>query len=169
MVEVARTSGGRWVDAGSARRVGRGGRLARRLLPLLVLLAVIGTVAAVGFRPGGEPALPDLPGELEPRAQMLARAWLDKDLPLMRRLTSTTHDRVLYSWLVRHGPPGNAAHPSAGAALTLDVRVLQRAAHQADLLVLIHGLPGRSAQSPVEFRQAWVERDEHWYFVPPAR
>ena len=100
---------------------------------------------------------------------MLARAWLDTDLPLMRRLTSTTHDRVLYSWLVRHGPPVRAGHPSTGAGPTMDVRVVQRTVHQADLLVLIHGLPGRPAQSPVEFRQAWVERDEQWYFVPPPR
>jgi hypothetical protein len=169
MVEVARTSGGRWVDAGSARKVGRGGRVARRLLPLVMLLAVIGTVAAVGFRPSDVPTLPELPGELEPRAQMLARAWLDKDLPLMRRLTSTTHDRVLYSWLVRHRPPALAGQASAGPDLALTVRTLTRGPQQADLLVLISGLPGHPSSSPVEFRQSWVERGGQWFFVPPAR
>jgi hypothetical protein len=100
---------------------------------------------------------------------MLARAWLDNDLPLMRRLTSTTHDRILYSWLVHHRPPAGTGQASAGAGLRLDVRVVQRAAHQAELLVLIRGLPGPASAPPVELRQAWVERYEQWYFVPAAR
>jgi hypothetical protein len=138
------------------------------LLPLVGLFAVIGTVAAVGFRPSPPPAVAELPHELAPRAEMLARAWLDKDLPLMRRLTSTTHDRILYSWLVRHRPPTGAGQAAAGTALTLDVRVVQREAHHADIVVLVRGLPGRPGATPVEFPQAWVERDEQWYFVPPA-
>ena len=37
----------------------------------------------------------ELPHGLEPRAELFARAWLHNDVPLMRRLTTPTHDRVL--------------------------------------------------------------------------
>ncbi len=109
-------------------------------------------------------AAPQLPSDLDPRAEMLTRAWLKGDRDTMQQLTSTTHDRVLYAWLVRNQPPTVPMDYEPGQ---VEVRVLDRKPHEANLAVLLRDVPGSTAGRPVEMRQHWVERENIWFFVPP--
>jgi hypothetical protein len=126
----------------------------------------------VGYRklnpPVTMPQEVPLPLELQPRAELLARAWLTRDVPLMRRLTATTHERGVYAWSRRHPPPVVLDRDRAEEVLKQAVEVveLQNATGTATLLVRINGLvPGKAVELP----QQWVERGGSWYFIPPER
>jgi hypothetical protein len=134
------------------------------LLPVAaaVLLVVAG---AWGWRyRQAARAEPPLPTGLEERADLLARAWQKKDVPRMRRVTATTHDRTLYSWFVRHQPPARAADAEESGP---EVRVVARTDRTAEVAVRVPGEGG--ARHPVELRLFWEQRGDTWYFVPPAR
>jgi hypothetical protein len=110
------------------------------------------------------PSDPELPRELEPRAERFAQAWLASDMRTMARLT--VPDGFLVRWLHETTPPSWL--DAAGAAPN----------------VTVHGQAGDRAQVAVEFRSAsdpvvdagsvvlqlqWVARDDTWFFVPPSR
>jgi hypothetical protein len=127
------------------------------------MLVVVATLWLL-LRGSPAPAQADLPRELHARAELFTRAWLAKDVPQMRRVTSTTHDRVLYSWFVHHPPPAGAAvDPDLSK---IEVRVGKTAVGITSVNVRVTPKSGAAAS---ELTQQWVEREGTWYFVPPAR
>jgi tetratricopeptide (TPR) repeat protein len=165
MSEVVKDKEGRWLTRllpkGNAARQKGSRRWAGRLLLAAGLLLGVALAGGFWLRETPPPREPELPAELQPRAELLTRAWLKKDLFLMRRLTATTHDRVLNSWFARHAP-GIREVPED---LPLDVRIQQTKGNQASVIVKVAGMPGK----PIEFRQQWEERGNTWYFLPPSR
>jgi hypothetical protein len=135
----------------------------RKLLMACVIAAIVATFC-VWLGRARPPAVPDLPSELDRRAELLARAWLSRDLATMRRLTSTTHDRVLYAWTVRYPPPPLS---TGGTPAQAQFRVLDLRPHQATVAVSLSGLASAESGGAVELRQDWVERENIWYFMPP--
>jgi hypothetical protein len=98
---------------------------------------------------------------------VFARAWRKKDVPLLRRLTVTTHGRILYSWFVRHQPPDGVSSAD-GEDEDVSVQIVRRDERTARLLVRVpvgRAGNGRSA----ELRLDWERRGDTWYFVPPPR
>jgi hypothetical protein len=152
LTEVVTTSEGRWV----------GGRRALWLLPVAAILLV--AVGVWGWHRQAARAEPELPRGLEERAELLARAWLKKDVPEMRRVTLTTHHRTLYSWFVRHQPPVTDAGPEEDFP---EVRVVARKDRIAEVSIRVPGEGG--TRQPVELRLFWEQRGDTWFFVPPPR
>jgi hypothetical protein len=170
LVEVIRDPDGKWVERGSRQDPRSRPTLRRRVLyalPLAVLLLVL--VAGLGTwrSRAAFAALPELPKDLETRADLLARAWLQRDVPLMRRLTVATHERIVYSWYVRHQPP-----PLAADALTSEnrpmVQIAERKGRWAQAVLRLPG-GGDSTRAAVELRLWWEQRGDTWFFVPPDR
>jgi hypothetical protein len=155
LTEVVRGPDGRWKE----RRHRAAGRLrALWLLPVAVVLAFAFIGAWDWRHRRAQAARNELPRGLEERAELLGRAWMKKDIPLMRRLTVTTHERILYSWFVRHQPPAGDGPPT--------VQVVDRKDRAAQVVVRA---PGGAAGRPVELRLFWEQRADAWYFVPPPR
>lgn len=153
---------GQFTEADPSGRPPRRRRLpAARALGLaagacLVALLVVGI--SLHHRAGRDKALAELPAELTARGELWARAWLDNDRPLLRRLTAPTHDRQLHPWLMRHRPP-----PRAAGEFQIEVRVLKTRPHEAVVIVRI---TASALPAPVELRLNWVEQGEAWYFHP---
>ena len=167
MVAVMQTAAGRWVETAKHRpRRAWKSLVSRRSACAAVVLGVFLPAAWLFARPVPPPLVPDLPRELEPRAELLSRAWLTKDLPLLRRLTLTTYERSLFGWLRRRPPPRKL---SADEAATLKMEIYQRrkAGRVTSVTVRIRGVPG--AKGVVDFTQTWEERDGTWLFLPPQR
>jgi hypothetical protein len=160
LTEVIRQSDGRWLVRSRETPAVRAGRY-RLSLALSVATLLVFLLVGLGWRQRQAQArVPELPAGLQERAELLARAWLQRDVPLMRRLTVTTHDRVLYSWFVRHQPPDSGTGPP-------EVKVLP---HQKGLTPVEVRVPGDSGgRQAVTLRLFWERRGDSWYFVPPAR
>jgi tetratricopeptide (TPR) repeat protein len=168
LVEVVKTPEGRWIHR-SAREANSARAMRKRWALWLVPTAAMLTCLVLGLwawrhRSAVSP-LPELPRGLEERAELLARAWQKKDVPLMRRMTGTTHDRILYSWFVRHQPPATAAGLEEAEPPT--VKVVRRQDQTAQVVVRMPRNGGK--QSPVELQLHWEQRGDTWYFVPPPR
>lgn len=103
-----------------------------------------------------------LPQELNARAERFAHAYMAKEDVILRRLTSSAHDRVLRSWLRSNPPPATPAEPED---LHVQVKVGRQSASRAELMVQLSGLPGE--RTHITLRQMWERRNETWYFVPP--
>jgi hypothetical protein len=133
---------------------------------LALLLAVLALTAWRGMRSPAAAAEAPLPADLEPRAEMFARAWLAQDVPGMRRLTDRACDNHLYPWLVRHRPPTVArAHPEDDplAGVTVHLRMEPTGAGTTRVVARIDGLA-----APATLTQDWAARGDAWYFVPPV-
>ncbi len=152
---VVKDRDGRWREKGSAK-VRRRRVTGRRLVAAALVLALVPAVGATAWwltRPAQAAEAP-LPTELEPRAELFGRAWLKGDVALMRRLTTPTQDKALYSWVKRHPAPAPAAEAAVavnvvsgkGSVKTVHVRVDGPRAQQVTL--------------------TWEERGGAWYFVP---
>jgi hypothetical protein len=161
-----KSSDGRWKERGKGENLPLAGRLRRKLvlLPIAVLIIAIGVGFSAWRYQRALAAVPELPKDLEGRAGLLAQAWLKKDVPRMRQVTATTHDRVLYSWFVRHQPPARTGSEKEDESPV--VQVIHRQDKKAQILVQVSGSDGRS---PIEMRLFWEQRGDTWYFVPPPR
>ncbi|MBX9679842.1 MAG: tetratricopeptide repeat protein [Gemmataceae bacterium] len=107
-----------------------------------------------------------LPLDLNERAEMMAKAWARKDLPLMRRLTLSSLERGMFSWLRRHPPPNfGLSSLDEMQALTCEVRTRHRTDTHADLVVRLRN-PLAALSKEAEFVQRWEERDGIWFFIP---
>lgn len=155
LTEMMRQGDGRWL----VRSAARAGRYRLSLAVSVGILLVV-LVTGLGWRQRQARArVPELPGGLQERAELLARAWLQRDVPLMRRLTVTTQDRVLYSWFVRHQPPVSGAGPP-------EVKLLAQQNGLTPVEIRVPG--GRAGQPPISLRLFWERRGDTWFFVPPS-
>jgi hypothetical protein len=135
------------------------------------LLPAIGYAGWLAVQPAAAPGEAELPQALESRAELFGRGWLTNDVRLMKRLTTPTHDKVLYSWYTRHRPPlalrGSASGTSEGARIEVTVQPAKTG--QANVRVRVSNPTSTPPQSPVELTLQWEERPDGWYFVPPAK
>jgi tetratricopeptide (TPR) repeat protein len=174
-VELTEAPGGKWVEAGKARETKRSRRNRRLVVAATVLCAVflpaIGYAGWLAVQPAATPGELALPQALESRAELFARGWLTSDVRLMKRLTTPTHDKVLYSWYSRHRPPlglrGSTSSAADGARI--EVTVQPGKTGQANVRVRVTNPTSSPPQSPVELTLLWEERPDGWFFVPPAK
>jgi len=167
MLAMTRTPEGKWVETARYRPGGlRGLRLSRRAAVATVLLSVCLPAVWLFSRPSSASPPAELPRELGPRAELLSRAWLTQDLPLLRRLTLATYERSLFGWLRRRPPPRKLAADEA-EAVQMEVSQPRKTGRVTAVTVRIRGVPG--AKGLVEFHQSWEERDGTWLFLPPPR
>jgi hypothetical protein len=174
-VEVTEAPGGKWVEAGKARAHTRHRRTRRMVVVGVVVAAVL--FPALGFagwravwQVEDAPREVELPKELQARAEVFARGWLTNDVRLMQRLTSTTHDKVLFSWYTRHRPPLTlrGATPTPEGT-RIEVALQTTKVGHASVRVRVSNSTTAPGQPPVELVLAWEERADGWYFVPPAK
>lgn len=172
LAAVTRNAAGRWIDRSRLRPfVERLGLTPPRLLLLGVLLLGMLATAAWRFSGSTEMALPEepLPQELEPRAELLARSWLRRDVRTMRRLALYTHERAVFPWLHRHPPPlKRKAEKDDLEGARFEIQLRRRAGKVTDLVVRVHGVPIARQAGPIEMAQRWVERGESWEYLPPS-
>jgi hypothetical protein len=173
-VEVVRTADGRWVDRSQQQAASRRARSGRRRVLLLVLC--VGLLLAAGFsvwrvtRPAATAAEMELPHELEPRVELFGRAWARGDVPLMRRLTTPTQDRQLYSWYMRHQPsPRTGTTESASPDVKVEVSAVTRKPQLAVMHVRVQGLQAAGGKSSLDLNLLWEVRGDTWYFIPPPK
>lgn len=169
-VAVAKSAGGKWVAAKKPRGLAE--------LALQNWKIVAATLCTVFFltlgtcvlnQPRPMPAPVELPQQLEPRAELLARAWLSKDHFLIRRLTLSSHEKTVYRWLQRNPPPLlRAVDPSELEKLRIEIQLRGKSGRTAQVVAGIVGLGSASNQARIEFKQGWEERDAKWFFVPPG-
>ena len=85
----------------------------------------------------------------------------------MCRLTLSTHERGVYSWLLRHPPPRVLKEDSLELKeLKMDVHVRGKTGNATNILVRIQGLGSASKAKTIDFVQQWQERDGVWLFMP---
>jgi tetratricopeptide (TPR) repeat protein len=166
-------------------RVNKDGRLAewtppasapqRRGPPRRLLAAAAAVAAALAVAGwwywGSDPdsGLPELPQDLQARGELWAKAWLEGDRFLLRRLTDPARDRQLHQWLERHRPPGGKGRPaSRKGASRPTIRVLVKQTRTAQAVLTVR-LTAPELRGPVELRLDWTKRANAWYFVPALR
>ena len=146
-------------DEQAARRQGRRRRWIATAAALV--LAAVG-VGGFFFLRSAEAAEELLPDDLAPRAERFVQAWVAKDRPILRRLTSSAHDRMLGRWLMSNPAP---TPPEDLEAMRVDVQVVKERGAGAELIVKVGGLSGE--RSSVQLRQKWERRGGVWFFIPP--
>ena len=170
LTPVTKTADGKWTE--TRRPASLRERLLHSPWPKMagaLLIVVVGFTWGGwrSFRPPDGPALVELPHELEPRAEALGKAWLNKDLPLLRRLTLSTHERGVYHWFLRHPPP-LARKPEAAdfSQIRVEFSVIRRVGNVANVMIRIHDFPA-AKQKTIDLLQTWEDRDGVWLFIPP--
>ncbi len=104
-----------------------------------------------------------LPADLNARAELFTRAWLEGDWSQMRRLVRPGMDKAVYSWWVHNPAPEDLANKAGASQVRVEAVKEQAQTHQAELAVHFGG----SGQQLPEFRQWWEEVGGSWYFVVP--
>ncbi len=176
-VELVEAPGGKWIEAGRVREDSR--RRRKRRVALLAVVAAAVLFPALGFA-GWRAVRPEpvevreieLPSELGARAELFATAWLTNDVRLMRRLTTPTHDKAVYSWYVRHRPPAalrGTADGAPPAGTRFEAALLPGTSGHTTARVRVSNPTAASPHPPVELVLAWEERGDGWYFVPPTK
>lgn len=173
LAAVTRTAAGRWIETSRLRP------LMERLSltpPRLLLIGVLllGMLATVAWRFSSTNTAPPpeepLPLELEPRAELLARSWLRRDVRTMRRLALYTHERSVFPWLHRHPPPlKRKAEKADLEGVRFEIQLRRKTGNTSDLVVRVHGLTIARHPGPIEMAQRWQENAETWYYLPPSR
>ncbi len=169
IVSICQNASGKWIET-SKHKPAR-----RRYLNRWSMSAAVAAVLAVGYvcfmpKAGDASSVPKLPNELEPRVELLTKAWLNKDVPMMRQLTLSTYERGIYSWLLRHPPP-IVQKPTSAELDNLLVKMHQRrkSEHSAEVVANVQGIPTTARGKTIELAQFWEEREGTWYFIPPSR
>jgi hypothetical protein len=172
ITEVVKKKDGKWVDKLAYQGIATWSRaarlLARRVLPAAALVGLV----LLGYRLTLRPApaqQPDLPRELQPRAEMFTKAWLKKDWSLMRRFAAPGEDRALYNWSVRHPPPAKAVAAQSDADLPVEAVVLSTQTQPITVKVRIGSAPGKSGVPPFEVLQFWQEHEAGWFLCPETK
>jgi hypothetical protein len=111
------------------------------------------------------PAVAELPNDLPSRGELWGQAWLNNDRLLLRRLTSSSHDRQLHPWLLRH-PPLSDEEKTTSPPPEIHIRVQKTKVNQAIVIVRI---TGAALKAPRELRLDWVEQNDVWHFVPTLK
>lgn len=128
----------------------------------LFLFVIIGGLSWCLSRPVG---LAPLPLDLEDRAKLMGKAWVNRDLILMRRLTASAEGRSLRQWLNLHQSPtlSDGLNPSLFIRhAQLEVRVQDKRSDAVRLSIRITN----PATAPLELHQHWVRQGDTWYFQP---
>lgn len=137
-------------------------RRRRLIAAAAVLFLAIATSGGFILLRSAEAAEEPLPEELQARAERFAQAWVARDQPILRRLTSHAHDRILRSWLTKHPAPAPADDL---ASLRVNVRMVKERGARAELTVDVGGIAGE--KSSVQLRQHWERHGGIWFFIPP--
>jgi hypothetical protein len=174
-VELTEAPDGKWVEAGKVRETRRHRRNRRLVVAASVifaaLLPAIGYAGWLAVQPAAASGETELPQGLEQRAELFGKGWITNDVRLMKRLTTPTHDKVLYSWYTRHRPPlalrSSTNNIPDGAKIEVTVQPAKTG--QATVRVRVSNATSSPPQSPVELTLQWEERPDGWYFVPPAK
>ncbi|HVW02691.1 MAG TPA: tetratricopeptide repeat protein [Planctomycetaceae bacterium] len=173
LAEVVRDKSGRWSDLEEQLAERQGVRTHR-----LRLTAVAGIVALVVFTICWAPQIvrsssispePALPAELQPRAELFARAWLEGDSRTLRRLADPVQDKLMFNWSRQApapAPPAGQTTDKYYESATIEIELLPSVAPVRWLRVHIRGLPDSSAQPELLLDLAWVERGGTWLFQP---
>jgi hypothetical protein len=104
-----------------------------------------------------------LPADLNTRAELFTKAWLQSDWSQMRRLVRPGMDKAVYSWWVHNPPPEDLADEYGANQVRVEAIKEQVQSHQAELTVYFRG----SGLQVPEFQQWWEEVGGNWYFVVP--
>ncbi len=124
------------------------------------------------------PIANQLPKEFEARVELFTRAWIKKDYAILRKLTATSHDRVLYGWYQKHQPPPLEEE----ARKTLlekpiiwketdrkeDLRKIQITFSLASTGTLPPDTTAGTSNRSIHLIQNWVMRADQWFFIPPG-
>jgi tetratricopeptide (TPR) repeat protein len=166
--EVVREKSGRWTEQEQLESAARQ-RRARRLRWLAGTVAAVLLFSTISWAPQAlrqqTVAEPELPRELEPRAELFTRAWLSGDSRTMRRLTDPVQDRLLFTWSRRNPPPSSIAIVGPEDEVQVAVEVLPSVPPTTWLRVRVDGLP-KSDGKPEELQLAWEHRGGQWIFQP---
>lgn len=117
--------------------------------------------------PKFEPPEEAIPGELEHRAPLLAKAWVAGDMRKLVRLTDSSRDRELRRWLGKTRVQPRKSAAGDRAVVFEIVSMGDRSKSPVDVVVRIGALNGEGLEHL--FHQQWVRREDAWYFVPSAR
>jgi tetratricopeptide (TPR) repeat protein len=176
-VELVEGPGGKLVEAAAVRERAAHRRKRRLLVGGVVLAAALFPALGVAGWRVVRPAAAsgdevELPHELEARVELFARGWLGNDVRLMRRLTTPTHERVLFAWYNRHRPPvafRSQVDGTVPEGSRIEVTRRPGKAGQAVVHVRVTNPAAAPNHPAAEFALAWEERAGSWYFLPPAR
>ena len=138
----------------------------RHVRAAAVLLVVLGS-AWYGWRTflsaGSMSALPD---ELETRAQMLVKAWVNQDADTVQLLTTPEQESQVDTWLRANRFPLSLEELKVSRTwihqTKIDVQVLKEKRDHAQLRILV----STPVSSPVKLEQQWVRVGKGWYFQP---
>ena len=164
MVALIQTRDGKWVEA--ARHRSAGLRVPRRMAVAGLVLFLLPATLLLS-RSAARPPEQELPRELKPRAEMAARAWLSKDLPLLRRLSDPKYERSVFAWLRRQPPPQTLSAEEA-SRVQLEVIPRPKVGQTADVVVRFRSLRG-ARKGTLDLILRWQEREGVWFFLPPSR
>jgi hypothetical protein len=167
MVALLQTREGKWVEAAKHRPAGLRGLYVPRRMAVAGLVLFLLPVTWLFSRSAAPAPEAKLPRELKPRAELAARAWVSKDLPLLRRLADPKYERSVFGWLRRHPPPQTLSAEEA-SRLQLEVIPRPKVGHAADVVVGFRGLRG-AQNGTLDLVLRWEERDGVWFFLPPSR
>jgi tetratricopeptide (TPR) repeat protein len=109
---------------------------------------------------------PALPTELEARAQLMGKAWLQDDTETMQRLTSGPQGRTLKYWLKDHPSPLGPQEREAsrkGPQATIDLRIVDE---KRDAVQVALAITHPFTNGPVSMQQEWVREGDTWFFKP---
>jgi tetratricopeptide (TPR) repeat protein len=169
LVEVVQDREGRWVERRSRaaqQRLNRWRRFRLLAAGVAVALVVYGLSWAPRLGQASATGDPELPQDLEPRAELFARAWLKGDYRMLRQLTDPVQDRLLFPWYRRHPPPLVESTNADEPAVQIQVMAPANSTTPTALRVRFDGLRSPHARSPLELQLAWEERGGSWYFKP---
>ncbi|MBS0206462.1 MAG: tetratricopeptide repeat protein [Planctomycetes bacterium] len=166
--EVFKDATGRWLFRASFNARLRSIR--ERRLQIAGIVSVVVLLVMVWWVPRTSQSAPQseasLPVDLEPRAELFARAWLAADSRTLRRLTDPVQDRLLFNWLRRNPPPHVAVSPDElEKTLKCEVTRLPGQPPTTWVQVRVAGFEGSSG-APIEMRLAWEARSDVWHFQP---
>jgi hypothetical protein len=168
LVEVVKDTTGRWVERGGLADTHRRARWRRGVVAVALLLSVLvsGLCWAAGLTTSPAAPVADLPQELEPRAELFARAWLQGDYGVMRKLTDPAQDRLLFAWYKRSPVPdlGAAGNDSGEVRVAVEVPAIRSST--VSLRVRFEGLRPARGGTSVNLQLSWEERGGNWFFQP---
>jgi hypothetical protein len=136
-----------------------------------IISMVAASLCAVALNyPFGSLEAPDtpLPTDLDARERVLVEAWLREDIHQMLRLVSTTRDRDLRQWLLKHPAPESTNGPMSKRTTAIDIAsVTKSIPNIADVIARVNLLADATSGAELIIKHRWAnDKDGTWYFVP---
>jgi tetratricopeptide (TPR) repeat protein len=174
-VQLVVSRQGTLVDAGRhahTRRHRRNRRLTiAATIALLLLLPGLALATRQALRPAPPVAEAPLPPDLDKRVELFTRSWLNNETRTMKRLTTPSLEREVYSWSLRQRPPVGLQSRGDGPR-TETVQITQSSRFLKPTLAIIEVRispeSGNARSDSAVLVQTWEQRGEAWFFVPPS-